>query len=569
MPPSETLPPPSHAVSAAVPPPAGAGPWRWLARLPVLLCLATLLAPPLNHDVGAILEFAQRWQAGEALYRQLVDVNPPLIFLLARLPLALAGWTGLPPALALQALVLGLCALSCRLALRLAPEAAAAPVERAVLGAALPLLCLAAGYDFAQREHLMLVAALPYLLLAARRMQGVPSEQGLAWGATLLAAAGFALKPHFLVVPALVEAAVLLRRRTLRDPLRDPLPWAMAAFWVLYLLLILLAFPDYGRVVLPLVQDWYLAGGDLAWWQVLLTERLGTALILLLPLAVVALWPQVGGAAPEPPPGVVHPPPGPRCEFAGSTVGSETRTGVRGQVLAPAGSKGRAPGLPKILALAGLAAALAALVQGRGWTYHALPVRLLAGLLAVLLAARWLDRALPAPQRAAPRLAAIAAFALLLHNAIGAEAPWREITWGWSRAGRLAALLQREIPGQRVLVLSPDIFPVYPALLYAGAHSTLPMMNTWLLQATHAGCPAPAAMPPAEAAFLRQVAEEFAAAPPAALLVSRRSGIPPCGGREFDLLAYFDRHPLFAATRQRYRPVAELDNYLLFRREDR
>ena len=39
-------------------------------------------------------------------------------------------------------------------------------------------------------------------------------------------------------------------------------------------------------------------------------------------------------------------------------------------------------------------------------------------------------------------------------------------------------------------------------------------------------------------------------------------------GREFDLIEYFSRNPLFAATFRRYRPAAELDGYRLFLRED-
>ena len=39
----------------------------------------------------------------------------------------------------------------------------------------MPLLMVSAGYDFGQREQLMAVAAIPYLFLAARRMEGVPT----------------------------------------------------------------------------------------------------------------------------------------------------------------------------------------------------------------------------------------------------------------------------------------------------------------------------------------------------------------------------------------------------------
>src|SRR5437879_5027889 len=63
--------------------PASAGLLRLLpALLPALLFVPFMLAPPLNHDVAAVLSFSERWLAGEQLYSDLIDVNPPLIFVL-------------------------------------------------------------------------------------------------------------------------------------------------------------------------------------------------------------------------------------------------------------------------------------------------------------------------------------------------------------------------------------------------------------------------------------------------------------------------------------------------------
>ena len=150
---------------------------RFLALLPAAAFLLVALSPPLNHDVAAVLNFAERMLAGGRLYADLIDVNPPLIFVLNLLPAAIGAWTPLDAVQGLLVCLLGFCALSAWLALRLG-RPAAAPVEAACLGVALPLLTLAAGYDFGQREHLMAVAALPYLVLAARRIEGVPTGAG-------------------------------------------------------------------------------------------------------------------------------------------------------------------------------------------------------------------------------------------------------------------------------------------------------------------------------------------------------------------------------------------------------
>jgi hypothetical protein len=124
-------------------------------------------------------------------------------------------------------------------------------------------------------------------------------------------------------------------------------------------------------------------------------------------------------------------------------------------------------------------------------------------------------------------------------------------------------------------VLSPDIFPVYPALNYARARSTLRFMNLWLLIGAYPDCPEGAPryrdtweMSRPEFLVYRTVAEDFARAPPAGVLVAKRSGIPRCGAEEFDPIEYFSRHPAFAETWRRYTRIVHMDRYLLYLRED-
>jgi len=506
-----------------------------MALLPALGFLAIVLAPPLNHDVAAVLDFTVRMLGRERLYDDLIDVNPPLIFLL-NLPAAwLAKWTPLAAPQALRVLLLAFCAaawgLCAMLRTRSRTEAKPeGPGERAVLSALLPLLMLGAGYDFGQREQIMSVAALPYLFLAERRIAGVPTPPGLLLPASFVAAVGFALKPHFLAVPALVEALVLWASWPQRGPatLRDPVPWLMASLWALYLAAIPVFFPGYFGRVLPLVWDWYVDLGGGAWWEVLLSATTGSAALFALGLvALAALIPRLGA-------------------------------------------------LPRLAAAATLGGLAAALVQHKGWSYHLVPVWTWGGLGCGVLLARGADRALPAAtaRRAAPLLAAGASFAFALFTLRGGEAPWIELDYAESRGGQLAAWLEHETRGRPLLVLSPDIPGVYPAVTYAGAKLVLPFMSTWLLQATYQHCAPgapryrePWAMSRAEFLVFRTVAKNLAEGRPAVVMVSRWSGIPACNG-EFDMIAYFSRNPLFAEAWRHYRPAGEIDGYMLFKREE-
>jgi len=60
-----------------------------LFALPVIW-LAGYFFPPINHDVGAILDVTERWIDGEKLYVQVIDENLPLTFIVHALPVLTA-----------------------------------------------------------------------------------------------------------------------------------------------------------------------------------------------------------------------------------------------------------------------------------------------------------------------------------------------------------------------------------------------------------------------------------------------------------------------------------------------
>ena len=524
--------------------------WRALwhrmpALLPALLFVPIVLTPPLNQDVAAILQFSQRWLAGEHLYSDLIDVNPPLIFVLNLLPAAIAAAIKLDAVATLQLCLFAFGGFCWWLAIRVRDRSAEGPIERAFVDVLPGLFLLTAGYDFGQREHLMVVAALPYLLAAVRRAAGEKPRGRIAIG--LVAGMAFALKPHFLGVPALVELYVLLARRpvgaafvrgsglALRRSLRDPLPWLMVGVWVVYLASLPLLFPDYIATVVPLVWGFYLGG--LTIWQLLVTPSIGAVVCLLLPLLLPMVLP------------VFRPRSVPLNPFAGA--------------------------LPRLLALAAVAVLVAMFMQHKGWSYHILPVQLFTCGLAGVMAARWLDRTRDSVATPAPcTVAAVLGWLFALFMVSNTPAPWRELSYSNDQAAGLTALLEREVSGERVLVLSPDVYPVYPALNYAGAQSTSRAMDMWLLRGAYQTCPTGGRryrevweMGQPEFFVYRTVAEDFARSPPAAVLLDTVSGVNWCGS-EFDFVAYFKRHPLFAEVWSHYKLTAEWGRYRLYTPKD-
>jgi hypothetical protein len=488
-----------------------------VAYWPSVLLLPAVLAPPLNHDVAAILDFTERWIGGEALYARLLDPNPPLIFVLNLLPAYLGKYTGLDTVTALQACILLFGAVVWWLCLRMRQRSDEGPIERHFLDVAPILVLLGAGYDFGQREHLMTLGALPYLFLAARRARREPGSRHFA--VVILAALGFALKPYFLGIPALVELYLLLSLGW-RWYLRDPVPWVMAAVWAIYLASLPILFPDYLKVVLPLISSSYLGGSI---WQTVQEPRAATALLLLIPLLLIAL-------------------PGRNA-------------------------------LVKVLSLAAVAAAASALVQRKGWSYHIVPIELLGCVLAGTLAARWLDLRQPNLRKYSHSMASGLALLFALYVISSGEGPWRE--FGYRDAHEeteLRDLLIQSAKGEPVLVLSPRIWPIYPALNYAHAHQTLRAMSIWVLQGVYRECLPDGRryrdigeMGSAERTMFQSVADDFAANPPKVVVIDQIPGIPLCG-REFNLLEYFKRHPRFASAWARYAFFAENNELDLYRR---
>ena len=160
----------------------------------VLAFLALLPAAfwiPITHDAIWQIWIGRQLLHGAGLYTDIVEINPPLWFWIA-IPLS---WIGETFGIAARHLIVGFFAASIALALYLTPR-----TYRLPLLIASSILALK---DFGQREHLTLISTAPYVFLIASRLEGKSSRH--PWLIGFFAAVGFALKPHFVVVPIVLE----------------------------------------------------------------------------------------------------------------------------------------------------------------------------------------------------------------------------------------------------------------------------------------------------------------------------------------------------------------------------
>lgn len=208
----------------------------WLVVIAAsLLALAIQLPAYLHQDVAWLTWTADRVLRGEVYGRDLLDIAPPLNFLIY-LPAALAGRI-IGFDLAIKLWTVTVFVLSAAVLWRTAEKSVRLPVLVA-LGL---FFALAFPREFGQREQLALLLCAPYVA-------GNTERRGLAILSGVMAGIGFALKPYFLVPLLLVFAT---RRRIRAEE------WSIAATGLCYAIILAVFFRPWFLDYVPSVSDSY------------------------------------------------------------------------------------------------------------------------------------------------------------------------------------------------------------------------------------------------------------------------------------------------------------------------
>jgi hypothetical protein len=501
-----------------------------LVVLPIVW-LAGYFFPPINHDVGAILDVSGRWIDGQKLYVDVIDENLPLTFIVHALPVLTAKvLPGGVPFWFTVWVVAGIFAsfFACRRLVKLIPSADHALTEGLLPPVLLFLFSVLPNEHFGQREHIMFVATAPYLFASMARAEGVHIRTGSAIAIGLVAGVAFALKPYFLGMPAAVELYLLLRRGW-RTTVADLIPWCVLAVAALHLVLMFTVFSAYGLFVLPLAIKAYAPIGDEGWWQILTGDVMAPTLLALLIFGAFAVF--------------------------------LTRT------LAA-----------RVLLAYGIGAAVSAIAQAKGWPYHLLPALSVAILMAALTISQTVDRYLPI-SRSSHRLpvAVISATLMVLlyfQAALYTPPFFKQRQYEDSIGGILRHIVEQNAPHRTILTLSPGIYPFWPMLNYVDGRMTMRFLTMWVLQGVYATCedfPAlynpPDTMSDTEKFVYDAVSQDFARGMPDLLIVDTIPGMPRCQGKVFDYLEYFRQNKVFAKAFTHYEHLMDFDRYRIYRRK--
>src|SRR5260221_1328516 len=222
-----------------------------VALVLTILVTGARLGGGIDSDVASQLWIARRIHHGATLYRDIVEVNPPLWFWMALPVDRLATLLHLPAESVLFVVFGLLVALSLAATDRLLTHWATAQRTMFLAYAALILTALP-WVHVGQREQIVLIGAVPYAALAAARPDERPVSPLLAIAVGVGAALGFALKHYFLIVPAALELWLLASMGRRWRPFR-PETLALAAVGVAYAAALLVERNYLTRMV-PLVR---------------------------------------------------------------------------------------------------------------------------------------------------------------------------------------------------------------------------------------------------------------------------------------------------------------------------
>jgi hypothetical protein len=224
------------------------------------LSLVHLAVRPQWADQTWLLFAARRMlDGGQIGFEDIAEENPPLIIWLSAIPVVIGRAVDIPLPTALQGWVTALVAFSVIWSAILLRRESAADSKRFAGWFALAQLFATAVHPwlhYGQREHIMLLLVLPYLVMAAGRIEGQTPPAGEAVVAGLCAGIGFLLKPHQLLVVLAVEGLLLVRSRRFRSMYRPEMA-TMLATGLGYVGAIWLWTPDYLLKLLPLALNTY------------------------------------------------------------------------------------------------------------------------------------------------------------------------------------------------------------------------------------------------------------------------------------------------------------------------
>jgi len=502
----------------------------WAVLVAFGLISVAIIGPSyLNHDDAWYLYMGRVLLHGGTIYRDVIDTNPPLIVYMTLPAVWVAERLDLSAVVIFKIWVYVLALLSLLYSARLIRATDGVPFEaRQFLLAVLVFVTLpfARAIEFGQREHLMVLATIPYILAAVGWASGHPLRGRAAWLVGAVAGLGFAMKPHYLLGWLAIEVSLALAPS--QRSWRRAEALASTAAIALYGLSVVIFVPQYLSLADKVRQVYVVTNSPASLLLQLVDLRLwavGLVLVVLLRL--------------------------PRGTRSGTLVLFAAWTGFL----------------------------LGAMLQLKGWNYHLYPARAVS-LLFFAATGSAVFQALPA----------IGTMVRGGLRAVGAGAVGVLLLWGGrfvvesgvpgdaDLVTRLIGIVQKEAPRGTIAALGMRavIYPAFPTVNYTGIDWSLRHNSLWFLpgfykEALQAPDPivrfrSPERMSPLERGFYEEIVGDLCAKPPDLLLIEAPQPKAPMGRRALDLAAYYGQDARYRRLSAAYVPLTTLGPFVVYKR---
>ena len=482
------------------------------------------LSQLINHDVAWYLYSAQAYLDKGTLYKDIFwEVNPPLALYLTVLPVFLAGLIHASPIDMFILYIFFFVALSLVLVGHLLSRITGLTRlhQYSILSGMFLLLVIFPGGDFGQREHLMVIFSLPYLMLTAIHMYGGVCAWPIRTFLGIMAAIGFALKPYFLVVPIALEVYRFVKNRSFAGTIRCET--VGLAFTIgMYIVIIGLFTPDYVTHVLPYARAFYNRAYETSLLAVIIRPE--TFFLLMTTIVYFTL--------------------------------RTSRTWNR---------------FTELLLLTSGCFFVIYAFQSKGWSYQVYPVSVSMTLALIsMVMAELNDLKFSGPRETTmvshwPKL-------LLLITLLGTIVGHQTARGNYQNAfmTRMAPIVQHYATGSSIYIFSSSVHTGFPLVNYAGVQWSSRFPTLWLLpglvRSQHESSVADdhELFREIEAFSIKSVVTDLSNNPPTLIIVDVARHKPFYGGVQFDYLEFFMKDPEFKNIWTRYQQIADLGDFQIY-----
>lgn len=229
----------------------------------LILTIVILNYPNVNCDVAIFIEASRMLLEGKLLYQEIVDVNLPLIIYFHTISELVSNKIGYNSIVIFNIFVFS-CMLACLLSiiyiLRKIKSLPKYYINILTVVWFSITLSFAIDNTYGEREHIFILLSSPFFILRMLRWMGVSFKKWASILVGMIAAVGMLLKPHFIVIGILPELFFLIWKRDLKNIL---LPEVLAAITIVTIYILHFLFLPSAvntallNIWMPLVNKYY------------------------------------------------------------------------------------------------------------------------------------------------------------------------------------------------------------------------------------------------------------------------------------------------------------------------